>query len=113
MTRSAVSWFPRIASAWLGRRVGRRRLRDPVEDLLAAAYHAELLARDALLQRGVGLQAVLVALERVDDVLHRVDRGGEARLALALPHQIARAVLATLHREHECHEHAGGDEDSL
>src|SRR3954447_4538436 len=111
MTRSTVWWFPR-ASARSRHRIGRRRLRDPIQDLLAPADHPELLARDPLLQHGVGLQTVLVALQRVDEALHGVDGRGEPRLALALADEITRAVLAALHREHERREHAGGDEDS-
>src|SRR5215208_8161739 len=88
-------------------------LRDPVQDLLRPAHHAELLAGDPLLQHRVRLQPPLVAPQRIHDLLRRIDRRLQPRLALSLMDQVARAVLATLDREREGPEHTGGDEDSL
>src|SRR5436190_10213159 len=82
-TRSTVSWF-RGAGAGRGAQVVgllcaafgrdnavlallRRILRNPIEDLLRPAHHPELLARDSFLQHRIGLQAVLVAAQRIDD----------------------------------------------
>src|SRR5215207_10498678 len=87
-------------------------LRDAVQNLLRPAHHPELLPPDSLLQHRIGLQPPLVPPERVDDVLRRVDRALQSRLALLLMEQVARAVLATLDREREGAEHTGGDEDS-
>src|SRR5450759_1890790 len=73
------------------------RLRQPVQQLLVSPHEPELLARDPLLQRRIGLHTFLVPRQRIDDVLQRVDRPHQRLSPSALPHQIARTVLAPLH----------------
>src|SRR5687768_14827901 len=54
---------------WLG---------ESIEKLLVAAHHAELLARDPLLNLGVREHRLLDAFERVDFTPQRVDRRTQA-----------------------------------
>src|SRR5438270_2457780 len=70
-----------------------------IEQLLRAAHHPEILARDPLLQLRVMLQSVAVATQGIDDARQRVDRRDHLLALAALVHEIERAVLATLHRE--------------
>src|SRR4051812_27302721 len=91
-------------------RSGRGRLGEAIQQLLVAAHEPELLARDALLQRGIRLDARLVAPQRIDDVLERVDCRHECGAPSALAHEVARAVLAALHREDQRGKHAHRDQ---
>src|SRR5919112_247226 len=72
---------PAAARAGVGRRP-----REAVQQLLVAAHHPELLARDPLLHRGVARQRLLPEPERVHLALQARDGGPEESL-----HRITRS----------------------
>src|SRR5689334_2227414 len=77
------------------------RLRKTIQKFLRPAHHAEILARDALLQLRVMLELVVITTQRIDDARERVDRRHHALPVAALTQEVERAVLAALHGEHE------------
>src|SRR5579884_1706953 len=90
---------------------GVRNRSEAIEQFFVAAHHAEHLARDPLLRRRIVLHLILVARQRVDDVLQRINFARHASTLPALMNEIRGAELATLDREHQAAPHQHGEQD--
>src|SRR5215213_9237246 len=91
----------RSPGPFLAALAGPGRVRETVEDLLVAAHHAEIIARDQLLHPRVARQRALPRAQRVHLPLQRVELCLQSPLAGALREQVRGAVLPALHRERQ------------
>src|ERR1043166_6344705 len=84
---------------------------DLIEQLLVAAHHAEVFARELLLKRPIGVELGPIPAQRIDFSRERIVGSLESDLLPALGPQIPRAPLAAFDGEVDGHQNGADQQD--